>query len=220
MGPEATILLMQRIVASVSAEDDRDHIPMIVDNNTQVPSRIDALIEKTGEDPGPVLAEMARNLEKSGAEALAMPCNTAHHYAGVIDEACSIPFLNMVDLACQKLRQLSSDGAQIGILGSPALQIVGLYDKHLSEHGLQPIYPKDNQRLLQSIRSIKKIGPTAQDRQILMEEAVKLETLGVEALLIACSEFSLISQQLQTNIPLLDSLDILAAELVAFSMPD
>ena len=79
MGPEATVLLMSRIIARTPAADDRDHVPLFVDNNTQVPSRIAALIEGTGEDPGPVLADMARRLEANGAEALAMPCNTAHH---------------------------------------------------------------------------------------------------------------------------------------------
>lgn len=86
MGPEATMLLMARVVAMTAAGDDRDHVPMVIDNNTQVPSRIKALIENTGDDPGPVLASMARKLEAYGAEALAMPCNTAHHYASVIDE--------------------------------------------------------------------------------------------------------------------------------------
>ena len=79
MGPQATILLMQKVLAAVPAQDDAGHIPLIVDQNPQVPSRIRRLIEGVGEDPGPVLADMARRLVAGGAEALAMPCNTAHH---------------------------------------------------------------------------------------------------------------------------------------------
>ena len=66
MGPEATILLMQRIMAAVPARDDSDHVPLIVHQNPQVPSRIAALIEGTGTDPGPVLAGMARGSGGSG----------------------------------------------------------------------------------------------------------------------------------------------------------
>src|ERR1700723_1217369 len=84
MGPEATVLLMRKVIAAVPAKDDRDHVSLIVDQNSQVPSRIKHLVESTGEDPGPVLAEMAKRLERSGAKALAMPCNTAHHYAADI----------------------------------------------------------------------------------------------------------------------------------------
>ena len=59
MGPQATVLLMQKIIAATPATDDADHIPLIVDQNPQVPSRIRRLIEGTGEDPAPVLAAMA-----------------------------------------------------------------------------------------------------------------------------------------------------------------
>ena len=81
MGPEATVLLMQQVIAAVPARDDADHVPLIVDQNRQVPSRIRRLIEGTGEDPRPVLAAMARRLQGRGPQALAMPCNTAHAYA-------------------------------------------------------------------------------------------------------------------------------------------
>ena len=62
MGPEATILLMQRVLVAVPATDDADHVPLIVHQNPQVPSRIAALIDGGGADPAPVLARMARDL--------------------------------------------------------------------------------------------------------------------------------------------------------------
>ncbi|MCA1784360.1 MAG: aspartate/glutamate racemase family protein [Desulfobacteraceae bacterium] len=52
MGPEATVDLMQRIIRLTPAADDMDHIRCIVDNNPKVPSRIKAIIEGDGEDPG------------------------------------------------------------------------------------------------------------------------------------------------------------------------
>ncbi len=63
MGPEATVALLQRIQAGILASDDADHVPLLVDLNPQVPSRIQHLIEKTGPNPGPVIAEMAVRLE-------------------------------------------------------------------------------------------------------------------------------------------------------------
>ena len=67
MGPEATVLLMQRLLAAVPARDDADHIPLIVHQNPAVPSRIKRLIEGVGDDPGPVLAAMARRILPPGA---------------------------------------------------------------------------------------------------------------------------------------------------------
>src|SRR6056297_774062 len=108
MGPEATILLMQKVLAAVPAQDDADHVPLIVHQNPLVPSRIKALIEGNGPDPMPVLMSMAQDLERAGAQALAMPCNTAHHYALAVANATSLPFLNMIELTA---RHLADTGA-------------------------------------------------------------------------------------------------------------
>jgi aspartate racemase len=130
---------MSRIIASTRAQDDADHVPMFVDNNPQVPSRIKALIEGTGEDPAPVLVKMARGLEAQGAEALAMPCNTAHHYANQIRGAVTIPFIDMVGLSRAKIVSQTPPGARIGMLASPAVRIVGIFDKALEGSGRIPL---------------------------------------------------------------------------------
>ena len=42
MGPEATILLQQRLLATVVAYDDADHIPLLIDMNPQVPTPLNS----------------------------------------------------------------------------------------------------------------------------------------------------------------------------------
>ena len=111
-----------KVLAAVKARDDADHIPLIVDQNPQVPSRIRHLIEGTGEDPGPALADMARRLVAGGVQALAMPCNTAHHYAPAIRSAVAVPFLDMVEASVTHAATRARPGAQIGVLASPIEQ--------------------------------------------------------------------------------------------------
>ncbi len=117
MGPEATVALMARVIALVRAEDDADHVPLIVDQNPQVPSRIDWLVHGRGTDPAPVLAQMARRLEQAGAEALAMPCNTAHHFAPAIRAASRLPFIDMVATSVARAR--SRPGGADGLARGP-----------------------------------------------------------------------------------------------------
>jgi len=216
MGPEATVLLMSRIIALTDAKDDCDHIPMLVDNNTQVPSRIKAIIEKTGDDPSNTLITMAKELEGSGAKMLAMPCNTAHYYASTIQEAVNIPLLNMIDLTAERLSLEGLTNATVGILGSPALALTEVYDNAFSSHGLQAIYPENQQKMLNAIRLIKENSESADARQLLQNEAQKLILRGSERLVIACSEFSLISDCLPSIYPAIDSIDVLAKAVVDF----
>ncbi len=106
MGPEATVELMRRVIAATPADDDQDHIHLIIESNPKIPSRIAHLVDGSGADPKPELLRIARNLKAAGADALAMPCNTAHCYAAAIEEAASIPLLDMVELTAGRLAAL------------------------------------------------------------------------------------------------------------------
>ena len=218
MGPEATILVMQKVLACVQARDDADHIPLIVDQNPQVPSRIRHLLEGTGEDPGPALADMARRLVAGGAQALAMPCNTAHHYAPAIRAAVSVPLLDMVALSVAHAATLVAPGGQVGILASPAVRKVGLYDISLAKHGLTGIYPPDEAAMLTAIRLIKAEGPQPAARQTLLTASNHLATRGASVQLIACTEFSLISESVEPAIKAFDTLDLLVGAIKTFAL--
>lgn len=217
MGPEATVLLMSRIIARTRARDDSDHIPMIVDNNTQVPSRIKALIERIGEDPAPVLAAMAHGLEAAGAEALVMPCNTAHNYAPAIRAAASVPFLDMIELTSARAAGELEPAASVGILASPAVRITGLYDRPLANLHLKTVYPADEAAMLAAIRAIKVHGDHPAARSALQISADQLARAGVGAVIIACSEFSIIADAVAGVHNLVDSIDVLADASVAFA---
>ena len=215
MGPEATVLLLQRVIARTPAADDADHVPMLVDQNTQVPSRIRALIEGTGEDPGPVLAAMARRLEAMGAEALAMPCNTAHNYAGVIRGAVSIPFLDMVERTADRL---AAEGVRrIGLLASPAVRLTGVFARALEPRGIAILYPAEEAPLLAAIRAVKAGRDLDRARASLRAAGDALLAAGAERLVVGCSEFSLIADALGPKERVLDSLDVLADAVVGFA---
>jgi aspartate racemase len=215
MGPEATILLQQRLLASVTARDDSDHLPLLIDMNPQVPSRIAHLIEGTGIDPTPVLVTMARRLEAAGATALAMPCNTAHHYAGAIQSAVSVPLLNMIDLSVAEAAGRLGAGAPLGVLASPAVRKVGVFDAALAGAGIEPLWPSQPDLMLQAIRLIKAQGDTPEPRRLLADAAAELAAKGAKAVLVACSEFSMIADAVPNGVVAIDTVDVLAAAIKA-----
>lgn len=220
MGPEATILVMQKVLQAVRAADDSDHVPLIVDQNTQVPSRIRHLVERTGADPAPVLADMARRLVFGGAEALAMPCNTAHYYAPAIRAAVAVPFLDMIELACDRAGSLAGPGGRIGILASPAVRKVGLFEQQLAARGLTAVYADDGPALLAAIRRIKAEGPNEAARETLHAVSAGLMAQDCNVQMIACTEFSLIADAVADGAIAFDTLDCLVEEIVAFAAKD
>lgn len=206
MGPEATVLLMQRLLLAVKARDDADHIPLIVHQNPAVPSRIRRLVEGTGEDPGPVLARMAQDLAAAGAEALAMPCNTAHAYAPQIIAATPLPFLDMRAATVAALPK-----GPVAMLASPAVRITGAFDTHFAEAGITPVWPEDEAPVLALIRRVKagNTGPEAHQAMAALAAAAKGHVL------VACTELSLLTGALDG--PFTDSLDCLVSAIRDFA---
>lgn len=217
MGPEATVLLMQRLIAATPARDDADHIPLIVDQNTQVPSRIRHLYDGAGADPGPVLAAMARRLQGAGAAALAVACNTAHHYAPAIRAAATVPLIDMVALSVDHAAQLAGKGGTVGILASPAVRKTGLFDRAFAAVGLVAVYPPDDDAMLDTIRTIKAQGATAAARSALAAASNAMLARGAKVQMIACTELSLIAGAVDGRVTAFDTLDRLVGGIIAFA---
>jgi aspartate racemase len=95
MGPEATVDFMATVVAMTPVKTDQDHVHMIVDNDPSIPPRQDAIL-RSGADPGPAMARMAKGLETAGADFLVMPCNTAHAFSKAVTAAVDIPLLSII----------------------------------------------------------------------------------------------------------------------------
>lgn len=221
MGPEATVELMRRVIAATPAEDDTDHIRMIVDNNPKVPSRIKALVEGGGEDPGPALAAMASGLQAAGAEVLVIACNTAHHYLPVIEAAVDIPVLDVVALTADRLSASPAPHRRIGMLASPAVRLVRLFDRRFRERDLAALYPaeSDQAALLDLIRDVK-AGRVADAGLAAYEDVARrlVAQQGVDALLVACTELSTLAKP-RVGVPVIDTLEIIVDAVIAAARP-
>ncbi len=216
MGPAATVDLMQRIIKATPANDDQDHLHIIVDNNPKVPSRIKALIEKTGESPAAMLNKMALSLEKQGADILVMPCNTAHFYYEEITQNLSICFLNMLDLSMKHIHHKFPHITKVGLLASTAVQITQLYESYAQKYGIEIVYPKvsDQAFIMDFIKKVKSNKYTKEDVKSYHKIADNLYQKGTECLLIACTELSVIGMKESTIIPYFDALDILVENII------
>jgi len=217
MGPEPTLALMERIKAAVDANSTSDHVPLLVDMNTQIPSRVSALVNGDGTDPGPLLVEMGQRMEVAGAKALAMPCNASHQYASILSDAIDIPLLDMVVLTSEAACRAAKTGGKVGVLGSPALQQSGIFDAAISAGGGIAIYPEDQGMLLDAIREIRAHGPTPSVRDKVVTASHNLLWQGAQVQLVACTEFSLLERAMDPGAIKIDALNVLVDAIVGFS---
>jgi aspartate racemase len=213
LGPEATVDFMARLVATTDAAGDQDHIRLLIDHNPKVPNRHDAIAGKTP-SVGPQLAAMAANLEAAGADFLVMVCNTAHAYSEDIRAAVSIPFISIIDVVINAVRDFPVK--KVGIMAADGCLQAQLYQQALLAAGYEPVLWNDAelQNFMQLVYRIK-AGDKAADIGVGMRElAAILEARGAEVLIVGCTEVPMHLSAPDTTLPLLSSTDLLVERTI------
>ncbi len=144
---------------------------------------------------------MARGLEASGAELLAMPCNAAHFWAEEIRDAVAIPLVGMIEVGVAAAQ--SSGARRVGLLAADAVLRSGLYSKALAAAGIDTVEVEPD-AIMPLILRIKAgdTGPGMRDEMAAL--AAGLVERGADAILAACTEVPLVLDQSQVSVPLVD----------------
>jgi len=208
MGPAATVEFLAKVQAYTPANADQDHIRVIADINPKVPDR-----NTPGSGAGTVLSEMAGALRGAGAEVLAMPCNTAHAHADLIQRASGLPLIDLIELGAEAA---SRTGAmRVGVLGTKGA--LKLYREYLAAHAMSLIAlpPERQEQFMTTLYRIKsgELGPDV--RREMREHAEFLRSQGAEVLVAGCTEVPLALEPSDTKLPLIDPGDLLARRCVA-----
>lgn len=218
MGPEATAAFFREVIRLTPAETDQEHLKIVVVNDPKIPDRTRHLLEG-GESPAPLLVAAARDLQRMGADLIAIPCNTAHAYYREIRSAVRIPVLHIVKETVRRAADVLGEGTRrIGIMSTQATLQVNLYQPPLKRYGYDPVIPDaETQDLISAaIKVLKSQNGWERASEWLSTAAVALQKQGCGALLLACTELGLVP--IRVRLPLLDSLKILAKATVDYSL--
>ncbi|AKL96481.1 aspartate racemase [Clostridium aceticum] len=216
MGPEATILLYERIVKYTEGKCDQDNIPTIIYSNTQIPDRTKAILYK-GTDPIISLIYSAKVLEDAGANLIIMPCNTAHFYYKQIEEEINIDFLNMVHLTRLYIMNKFLN-KKIGVFATSGTLKTGIYGEKSFEGKVNLIHPNEIDQgiimdiIYNGIKSNKSTLDTTPYKKVIKQ----FEGIGVDAIILGCTELSVLHNHVSfdTHIEFIDPLEILAKSAV------
>ncbi|MGE0798802.1 MAG: aspartate/glutamate racemase family protein [Lautropia sp.] len=219
MGPEATADFLAKLVRATPVAAEQDHLRVLVDSNPKVPDRNKA-IAGTGPSPNRILAEMAAGLERAGAELLVMACNTAHAFESAIRQSISIPFVSIVEEACDaSVRQVPAP-RRVGVLAAPGCIEAGLYQAALRCRGLEPVLldEDDQSRFNALLYRIKRGLPAEGVHAGMKRLAERLDAQGAEVIIAACTEVPLVLSQADLDRPLIDATYNLATRCVRYAL--
>ncbi|MSO54147.1 MAG: aspartate/glutamate racemase family protein [Rhodospirillales bacterium] len=193
MGPLATADFMRKVIAATPAERDQDHIPMVVYSVPQIPDRSAAILAD-GVSPLPAMIEGVTSLERAGAQAIAIPCNTAHHWYDDLVKASRVPILHIVDAAARALDARRISTKKLGLLGTTGTIASRVYQNRLEALGYECIAPSaaDMDRLVMKGIGEVKAGRLAEAKTLLTAAADTLFARDIGAVILGCTEIPLV----------------------------
>ena len=216
IGPEATTDLLRRIIKATPVRNEQEHLRIIVDCNPQIPDRTQAILGK-GESPVDELVKTALNLEKAGAEIIAVPCNTAHYYLDEVLEYIHIPVINMIQETASYVSYQLPKVTKVGLLATTGTVKTRIYAQYLKPCDVLIPDDKIQEVLMDTIYGEKgiKLGYLmGKTRKRVIKIASYITEQGAQAIIAGCTEISLVLQQKDITVPLIDPLDILARAVV------
>lgn len=221
MGPEATVSFFRQLVLLTPAKRDQDHFKIVVVNNPKIPDRT-AFLEGRGASPLPLLLEAAKDLERLGADFIAIPCNTAHAFLKEIRQSVAIPVLDIVQVTVNEVaRRLDPEKTpSVAVLATPVTVRLRLYQDRLEAKGFRPLIPDEpTQRCISKVIDSFKGPRDVVGCEAWMADAIeRLRADGASALLYGCTELGL--APVKTELPIFDSTVILAqASAMRASVP-
>ena len=197
---------------------------MIVEHNPQIPDRTESLVHG-GIDPTIPLYSACKKLEQAGADAIAIPCNTAHAFVDRIQDHLAVPILNMLELTVEHIARHHPGRKNIGLLATTGTVQSGIYRTVLERAGLECLVPETTfQELVMAViygpDGVKAGFDKEFCRQTLNRVVEHLRDLGGEALILGCTELPLVLPAATDGttdpavLPVFDPTDILAGRCV------
>lgn len=223
VGPAATVDFMRKVVSLTRAERDQDHLKIVVEQNPQIPDRTANLIGN-GQDPTIPMLATCQRLEAEGANAIAIPCNTAHAFVARIQPYIGIPIINMLTAVVDHLGASNEAPARVGLLATSGTVESRVYHDIISSSGRELLVPTPEfqARVMEAIygsRGVKAGYVSGECSEHLRAAIDHLLENGAEAIILGCTELPLIELDpaLRQCVTLLDPTEILAHSCVALA---
>jgi aspartate racemase len=211
MGPLSSAYLYQRITQWTDAKCDQEHIPMIIDSQTNIFDRTAFL--QTGEnDPFSLLLSSALFLEKANVDAIIIGCNTAHYCYEKLQANIMIPIYNMLDVVVEEIINHPHLQENVGVLGTNGLRLFPSYQAKLATNNIHCLQCNEEfqKQVNQLIYTIKAKGITNEVVAHFEEMIKKLEEQGWKHFILGCTELASLGTYLKDEEKYINSIDICA----------
>ena len=213
LGPIATAHFMELVINMTAVDTDQQHLPMIVYNMPFIPDRTAHILDNSQPSPLPDMLKIGQALQAQGADCIAVPCVTAHYFMDALEKEIHVPLINGVRETVAHLKEYGIQ--KVGIMATDGTIRSGIFHRELEKQGLIPLAPAqaaqaDVMHLI--FNNVKAGVPAQMDRFFAAAEDLRRQ--GAEAIVLGCTELSLIKRDHQIGAGFIDAMEVLARQSV------
>lgn len=213
LGPIATAHFMALVAEMTDAKVDQDHLNMIIYSVPSIPDRTAHILDNSKPNPLPQMLAIGQRLADQGASPIAIPCMTAHYFFDDLEAGISVPLVNGVK---ETVRHLKENGVKkVGIMATDGTIRSRIFRSELENQGLTAIIPGEEaqKNVMHLIFNNIKAGiPAEMDK--FHAAAEDLHSQGAEAIILGCTELSLIKRDYPIGPGFIDAMEVLAQQSV------
>lgn len=214
MGPEATADIYLKIVryfqTKYGARNDNDY-PKIIIYSLPIPDIVKS--SKNDQEILKLMIESAKSLKKSGCDFVIIACNSVQYLVDQIQERADIKVINIAETVKNYLPKNKT--GRIGILATRTTIIKDVYSRYFTNNLMIPC--KQTQKQITSA-ILDQMAGKKPDTRLLSSILKYFKNLGVESLLLACTELPLSYKNMASSIKLIDCTQIYAQQAAELSI--
>ncbi len=221
-GPESTLMYYRELNRRIDALTGQRQMPEIIIESVDF-RRVWSYVEDGRyEVLSDYLAMEARNLQKAGAEVIALTAATMHI---VYDEVCRKSGVPLVSIPKAVAREALAKGYhKVGLLGTIFTMEQAYMKNDLLAAGIEVSVPNEADRLLIANRILTELELGIVKESTLSEFQAILKKMqaeqGIEAVVLGCTELPLLLNPDNCPVPCLDSVEIHLSELIRLATED
>ncbi|TCI85716.1 aspartate/glutamate racemase family protein [Tenacibaculum sp. M341] len=231
MGPESGIMLCNYINCLTPVTKDQEHFSVILMSFPKlIVDRTAFLDGETAINPAFQIAKIIAKLETAGASIIGIACNTAHSDV-IFDQIkkelstgmSTVKLLHMPEITCNQLAYQFPEVRKVGVISTNGTYKSKIYEQLLKEKGYEVVLPDvvfQNEVVHKMIYDADfgiKANPNIRTQEVRQLKNKTLEFFSknnVEAIILGCTELSLIFFDDIPGIKIIDSTMSLAKALV------
>ena len=206
LSPESTIKYYQWLNQGVNEKLGGHHNAKILLHSLDFGEFVKLKSQGGWDSQAQLLVQAALSLEKAGADFIILATNTMHKMADEIEAALYIPFLHLADATADEI--CSQNLKKIGLLGTKFTMEMTFYKERLQKKGLEVLVPNAEGRDIVNTIIYDElchgvVKPAS--KQAYQAQIKYLEQQGVEAIILGCTEITMLVDSKDATVPLFDT---------------